>query len=370
MVERTPGEHGPGLADVLASAAASLGLGGASDRLGLGEQRHVVVLLVDGLGARLLAAHAADAPFLAPRVAHQTIPTVFPSTTVSALASLGTGLLPGAHGMVGSTFLLPETGQVLAPLQWGDDPHPLAVLPQTTVFERAARAGISVAAVGPSAYERSGLTRSALRGAAYRSADDVAARIRMVREACSVGERSLTYAYWPELDRIGHGSGVRSEAWRSALRRADDLARSIAEAMPPESLLVVTADHGMVDVTERIAIEGDPALRAGIAVIAGEPRVRHVYVEGGPAAAQAVHMRWRERLAGKATVLSREEVADRGLLGPLDGDLADRVGDLVAIAHGEVVLASVTDPTVSGLVGQHGALSEEEMLVPAIVVRA
>lgn len=358
------------LADVLTSAAGSLGMPGAADRLGLGPQRHVVVLLVDGLGARLLGAHPADAPFLAPRIAGAAIPTVFPSTTVAALASLGTGLLPGAHGMVGSSFVLPETGQVLAPLQWGDDPHPVSVQPQATVFERAGRAGIAVAAVGPAAYERSGLTRAALRGAAYRAADDVASRVRLVREACSSGEPSLTYAYWPELDRIGHGSGVRSAAWRAALRRADALAESIADALPAGSALVVTADHGMVDVTERVRLEDDPVLRAGIVAIAGEPRVRHAYVEGGRAAAAEALLRWRERLAGKATVLSREEVADRGLLGPLDADLADRVGDLVAIAAGEVALASATDPTVSSLIGQHGALSEEEMLVPSIVVRA
>lgn len=370
-MDHRPARSGATLADVLVSAAAAVGgRPEADDVLGLGEARHAVVLLIDGLGARLLARHPDDAPFLteAARQGPGPIATVFPSTTATALGSLGTGAPPGAHGIVGSSFLLPETGQVLAPLQWGEDPHPLGVQPRATVFELAARSGVRVATVGPAAYARSGLTRAALRGGQYLPADDLASRVAAVRGACDSREPSLTYAYWPELDRIGHGSGVASADWRAALRRADGLASAIAGAMGPDSTLIVTADHGMVDVTERIALEADPRLTAGVRCIAGEPRVRHVYAAGGDVAGTAG--RWREALGDRATILTRDEVADRGLLGPLDEDIADRVGDLVAIAADGVALASTVDPTVSGLIGQHGALTEDEMLVPAIVVRA
>lgn len=354
------------LADVATSCAASVNVPGFVDRLELGQSRHAIIILIDGLGFRLLADHAAFAPFLGARTERSMIQSVFPSTTVSALASLGTGVLPGTHGMVGSAFLLPETGAVLSPLQWGNVPHPTAVQPEPTVFEIASEHGIRVTTVAPVAYEFSGLTRAALRGAEYRPAEDAATRISIVSEELRRSERAITYVYWPELDRIGHGSGVGSGDWRSALSRADALAEAIAGTLGPDDIAVITADHGMVNIDQRISIEAEPELNAGIAHIAGEPRMRHLYTLHD---ADKVAARWRARLGDTVAVYTRDQLIDEHLLGDVDPDLEERIGDVVAIARGTLGLSSLMDPTVSGLIGQHGAMTAEEREIPAIVVR-
>ena len=356
---------GATLADVAVSCAAAVGVPGLQDRLGLGDARHAVIVLIDGLGARLLAEHAPADSFLGARQGSR-IDAVFPTTTVAALASLGTGLQPGGHGMVGGSVLLPETGVVLAPLQWGGTPHPLAVQPEPTVFERAALGGVQVATIAPAAYEHSGLTRAALRGGAYRAAEDIPSRIALLGDELRHGGRALTYVYWPELDRVGHGSGVGSRDWRDALRRVDALVSGIAGVLGPDDVAVVTADHGMVNVDERIAIEADPALMDGVRVIAGEPRLRHLYLDAYPA---GVASRWAQRLGDRAVVWTREELIDSGRLGPVDPGIADRIGDVVVMALGSVGLSSATDATVSGLRGQHGGLTPEELEIPAIVLR-
>lgn len=353
------------LTEVLPSAAAALGVAGYRDTLGFGEARHVVVLLIDGLGWHLLREHAEQAPTLA-ALPGAAIQTVFPSTTPTALGSLGTGLPPGAHGLIGGTFWLPEAEMVLNPLRWSTSASPLAVQPEPTVFERVAATGIDVSLVGNTDYAASGLTRAVLRGGRYIACDLRLSASGAIADA-TANARSLTYVYWAELDRVGHEFGAASSAWVAALRRADAIVHAIAQAMPADSVLFVTADHGMVNcpVEAQVHIQAHPDLAADLDVIAGEPRVRHLFTRD----AERVADRWAARLGDRAQVLTRRELLDRGLFGEVEDGIDERIGDVVVIATGEVSLTSDTDRRVSSLLGQHGALTAQEREIPALWLR-
>ncbi len=354
------------LSSVASSAAAALGVTGYRDELGLGEVQHAVIVLIDGLGWHQLVEHRQHAPVVA-ALAGGTASAPFPTTTPVGIASLGTGLEPGGHGLVGASFWLPEEAAVLTPLHWGSAPHPLAVQPEPTVFETAARSGIAVASIGPAAYANSGLTRAVLRGADYLAAEGIVDRAAHLRAQVGGTGKTLSYVYWPQLDRLGHEHGVGSAAWLAGLRQVDHLVEALLASLPPATTVVITADHGMVNAVEdeRIAIESIPALREGVAHIAGEPRARHVYAR--PGAAADVAARWHELLDGRAQVSTRDEVLASGILGDVDPALVDRLGDVVAVALGGTVLASRVDPLVSSLIGQHGALTDAETQVPALV---
>lgn len=358
----------PGLADVLTSAAAGLGVSGFSDVLGFGDVQHAVVCLIDGLGWSLLKEYGEHAPTLTAASGYP-IASVFPTTTPSALGSMGTGLLPGAHGLVGASFLLPETNQVLWPLKWKSDASPIAVQPEPTIFEVVARHGVEVSSIGPAAYEQSGLTRAVLRGARYLPAEDVAQRVRALHSATSRAGRTLTYIYWAELDRVGHGSGAGSRQWIESLGRADSLVAALRESLPAHSAMLVTADHGMVNCppASRIAIESHPDLVADVIMVAGEPRVRHVYAR--PMHRRDIAARWTERLGDRARVYTKDELIAEGLYGPTDDDLAERIGDVIAVAQGTTSMTSVRDRRSSGLIGQHGALTLDEWEIPAVMLR-
>lgn len=358
------------LSQVVPSLAAALGappwLGSPPPvELACPDIRHAVICLIDGLGANLLRAHAADAPFVAAGRVGQ-IDSVFPTTTPAALATLGTGELPGAHGFVGASFLLPETGQVLSPLSWRDDPSPIAVQPEATMFERIAAAGVEVRTVSAAAYARSGLTRAVLRGPEYLSADGVDGRLDVLGTMSWGTGPTLTYVYWPDLDRIGHEHGAGSPRWRETLREADRLVQGIVERLPTGAALLVTADHGMVNCPSeaRVVVDDEPDLCADVLVIAGEPRARHLYVRAGRA--DAVARRWSDRLGERVRVHTRQALADSGLLGQVADFAAERIGDVVVVCEGGTSLASSVDPLVSSLIGQHGALTGDELAVPAI----
>lgn len=357
-----------GLADVSASAASCVGVPGFTDTLGMGEAQHAVIILIDGLGWNALQAHADLAPCLTSGLHESSgISTVFPSTTPAGLGTLGTALLPGAHGLVGASFWLPEAEEILTPLHWNDGVTPIAVQPERTMFERAMQHGVEVTTVAPGAYSNSGLTRAVLRGGAYAAADSISARVEATHRLVRTASRTLTYVYWPDLDRTGHACGVGSTEWRSGLRDADRLVAQIAEALPASATAVVTADHGMVNCDERISIDEEVALSTGVIRVAGEPRMRHVYVRDG--ALVDVCDAWRHRLGSSVDVRTREEIMESGLLGEVEPGIEDRIGDLVAISNGTTSLTSSFDPRVSSLRGQHGALTDDEMRIPAIIMR-
>ena len=327
--------------------------------------RHVVVCLIDGLGWQQLIEHRDLAPALADGVG-APIHTVFPSTTAAALGSLGTGLLPGSHGMVGMAFRLPETGSVLHPLHWGEEPLPVMVQPEPTMFEALQAAGVRTTTVAPAAYSASGLTRAVLRGPAYVPAQTVDERVAALAELLRQPSPSFTYVYWPDLDRLGHQHGIDSEQWRDGLGRVDALIAGIRSALTADTLLLVTADHGMVTcpAAERITIDDHPDLLADVTCIAGEPRARHVYLAADRAAAACA--RWRAVLGERASVLTRAEVVASGLIGTVEPGIDERIGDLVVVPNGSAALASSVDPRASGLLGQHGGWSPAEQLIPLL----
>src|ERR1700733_11452092 len=274
------------LADLSSSILASLTGEVSATGLGLPDTGRACLLVIDGLGLELLRAHQAAAPFLA-ELAFNSRPLTagYPSTTVTSLASLGTGLPPAAHGMLGY---------------------------------QVAAAGVTPVHVSPGAFRKSGLTRAALRGGDYRPADSLGALAALTADALHESERTLVVAYHGDLDATGHRYGVASAAWAHQLAHVDKLAEQIASSLPYGAVMYVTADHGMVDVGPDDRIDADEdslALRDGVALLGGEARARHVYAR--PGAAEDVLATWREVLGERAWVLSREEAIKDGLFGPL-----------------------------------------------------
>ena len=360
-----PGEVS--LSQILPSVAGALQVRGYVDAIQLGEPQHVVCCLVDGLGSAQLREYALSAPVLSSMTGPRAATTI-PSTTPVALGSFGTGELPGAHGIVGSSFWLPEFEDVLVPLQWSPAIPALAIQPEPTMLELMAAAGVHVTTVAPEAYRNSGLTRAVLRGGVYEAAEDTIQRVRGVLAATATSLRSFTYVYWPQLDRIGHEFGVGSTEWRDALQRVDQLVEALRSALPANSALVVTSDHGMVNCHTRVPVDVGAAFTDGVWLVAGEPRARHVYAKPGQAVQVAA--RWQEALGDRAQVVLKEELLSSGVIGPAIQEIAERIGDVVVFARSDVALTSAMDRRVSALTGQHGAMTREEWEIPCLVTLA
>lgn len=363
-----PGYGKNTLADLSESLLGSLGVPGAANVLGLPQVSRVCLLVVDGLGWDLLRTHPSAAPFLSGLAETGCWLTAgFPATTVTSLGSLGTALPPGQHGLLGYQVRVPETGRLLNALRWDNAVDPVEWQPGTTIFERAAAAGVAAFRVASGAFRQSGLSVAAMRGADYRSAETPGALVARAAEAVAEQPRALAMVYTGDLDATGHAWGCKSAAWRYQLAHVDRLAEQLADALPGGTALHVTADHGMVDVSagRRTDADAEAGLRAGVAVLGGEPRARHVYAR--PGAAAEVLAAWRDTLGDSAWVVSRAEAIAAGWFGPVYPRLTDRIGDVVAAARGEsAVVATVREPRESALVGMHGSLTAGDQKVPLV----
>jgi hypothetical protein len=368
------------LADVLPSAAAALGVRVErgdlpADPLGLtaalGGARRVAVLLVDGLGADLLRAHAALAPTLAGMASPAgDLAAPCPSTTPVSLATLGTGLPPGSHGILGFVTDVPGQDRTLNHVQWGDDPDPATWQARRTVFEQADKAGVAATAVGPYAYAGSGLTRAVYRGATYTGVVSPGDLTALMLASLAMAPRALVYGYVPELDLTGHVRGVDTDSWRAQLGVVDRIVEQLVAGLPDDAALVVTADHGMLDVPAgtRLDVDAHPELGDGVRALAGEPRARYVHAVRGAAA--DVLDRWRAVLGDRAWVVGREEAVASGVFGPVDDGLTERIGEVVALARGTwAFTATEQEPGPSRLAAYHGSLTATELAIPLLVAR-
>lgn len=356
------------LCDLLPSVSAAMGHAGSDNVLDLPERRRYVVVMIDGLGWHMLRQHADLAPYLASLLPdREPLTCGVPSTTATSLTSLGTGLPPGQHGVVGYTNRIPGTNELLNALKWSPEVDPHAWQSQPTVFEQLAAVGVRVGAANKASFRGSGLTVCSQRGAEYYSVDNAWERIDVVSELAAA-DNSLTYAYESTLDHIGHSTGIRSDKWLDRLTLVDSDLRRLRESLPPDAVMVVTGDHGMVDVDDvgRIDVSDSADLLEGVALLGGEARLRHLYCRAG--AANDVAARWASVLGDRVVVCLQDDAEAAGWFGPIRPDLRARIGDVIVAAAGRhAVLSRIHFPIETKLVGFHGSLTAAEMLIPLLV---
>ncbi|WP_454048382.1 alkaline phosphatase family protein [Cellulomonas sp. Marseille-Q8402] len=370
-----PDYEGPSLSGLLPAVADALGApvaGGSARRaqLGLPETHRVCVVLVDGLGYENLVERAGHAPFLRSQLdGVAALSAGYPSTTAASMGSFGTGTGPGRTGLVGYTVRNPRDGTLANLVSWDGLGPAREWQRERTVFEHLVAHGVTVTTVGPHKFQGSGLTEAALRGGGYRAAeslsDRVDAALRLLREP------GLVYLYWGDVDKTGHHEGVGSWQWGDQLEALDGELRRLVRSLPRGASVVLTADHGMVDVdlAHRWDVATTPGLAADVALVAGEPRALHVHLQDG-ADADAAADRWADVLGDDAVVLRQDDAIAAGLFGPVAEHVRPLLGDLVVATAGRATVVDSRTQTAASLrlVGVHGSLTSTEVRVPLLAV--
>ncbi|MBB2976975.1 putative AlkP superfamily pyrophosphatase or phosphodiesterase [Microbacterium endophyticum] len=369
MLESLPAEpaNARSLTAVLPEVLASLERAGTWLR----PARSAIVFVVDGLGAAQLSARAGHARTLAAAMGKRdTARTVFPSTTAAALTSLLTGTPPGTHGLLGYTVRVPGTDVVANQLKgWGADGLDPYTWQRATpiLFEQAASGRLCFVVSRPE-FEVSGFTEATMRGATFVGASDLSERVAAATQLAIDHDGALIYLYAPELDSAGHKYGWESGEWEAALEDIDAAVAQLARTVPRGIGVVVTADHGMVDVpsSKHVLLDEDDQLISGIDLIGGEPRMLHLYAH--PGEESAIFERWRQSESHRSWVFTREQAVSSGLFGPVDRAVLSRIGDVIVAARSDIAYYDnrLTNKTPQRMIGQHGSLTPAERVVPLI----
>lgn len=341
---------------------------GSADVLGIPASRRYLVVMVDGLGWHLLARGLPLAGYFAELFGDAVrLTSAVPATTATSLSCLVTGAPPGQHGIVGYSFRS-QPGRVLNALSWEDGPDPESTHPLPTWFERLAAAGIKVTSVVPSHFPESGLTTATMRGGQYATVEDESyldARVELAVAASRRGESSLVYFYERRLDHTGHTLGVASDEWARTLTRIDALVERLRQQLDPDVCLLITGDHGMIDVpkSRQLIIEDHRQLSRGVDLVAGEGRLRQLYC-ADPVITAA---RWAGFLGDRAWVYTADQAIAAGWFGPVLDRVRPRIGDVLVAMRGDWAVMTRSLPKELNLVGMHASLTSAEMSVPLLV---
>jgi predicted AlkP superfamily pyrophosphatase or phosphodiesterase len=270
--------------------------------------------------------------------------------------------------MVGYTMRVPHSGtpeRILNALKWDERVDPVIWQSQPTLFERANQAGIRTSHVAGKRYAETGFTRAALRGGIYLGANSNDELSTAASEALKA-PNSFVYVYLNDVDDASHNSGFGSEKFFAALERVDQLVGELLERLPKGTRLSVTSDHGMINRRDFIVVGKENDLLKDVKLMAGEPRVRYLYADEAKIA--QVKSRWEEHLGDRVEVLHRSEAISAGLFGDKVLDhVRDRIGDLIVIAKGELILVEIErEQQQCAMVGHHGGTTKAEVEIPLL----
>ncbi|MCL4490107.1 MAG: alkaline phosphatase family protein [Chloroflexi bacterium] len=361
------------------------------------DVERIVLVVVDALGYRKLTdaldANPENGFHALMRQGGRILPltSVFPSTTTAALTSLWSGYTPAEHGLLGFELFLRDFGiranmiyfSPVAQSKLGTDQliaaglNPETFVPVPSLPQTLAQAGVPTFQLIPLPFVKSGLTRVQIRGArelrGFVASSDMWVVLRTL--LAQHAERALFVAYWSAVDGIAHMYGPSSETLTAEINNLAysferEFLRSLPRAARRRTLFLLTADHGQIDTPPEhtIYLRDHPDLQSHLIMDAtGDARAAYLYCRQGHAA--AVRDYFAAHFPEQFVLLDSQAALDQGLFGSgtLAPEARDRVGDLLALARGDYLLdASREGPK---LLGRHGSLTPEEMLVPLLAAR-
>jgi predicted AlkP superfamily pyrophosphatase or phosphodiesterase len=354
------------LSEVFASALASLS--GEQNPLNLPKVKNACVVLVDGLGSANIRERAGHAPFLNSKLKMDgSINCGFPSTTVTSLSSFSTGVQSGQHGMVGYKIVDPRSNETMNLLtEIPSQSEAQYWQPLETIAERALGKGFSCIFIGPGEYDNSGFTMATMRGSTFMAARTIQERFDLAAKLLSEGNGKLIYLYVPELDQQAHAKGFLSAEWSAKLEDLESALRGLVSSSRKDSGILLTADHGIVDVPKEKHFYLDELEIDGLQSVGGDPRVLFLYFDSLPD--QSTREKIQKFLGKSAYVATQEELIAAGWFGEVSDFSKERMPQLFVVGTSKAAFyhRSFAKKKSLEMIGQHGSVSPEELTVPLL----
>lgn len=316
--------------------------------------------------------------------------SIVPSTTSSALTSLWTGRSPAEHGVVGYEMWLKEYGIVIntvihAPMSYKNDYGSLVkagfradeFIPFPKLGTHLSQNGVNSHAFQHFSISRSELSKMLLKDTqmhTFNTATDLWINLLQLIES-KPNERMYNWVYWGEIDFFSHHYGpndkrVFAELLNFTYTFQQSFLLPMKRKQKNDTLVILTADHGEIVTNKnpQFELRHHPSLIQRLHIMpTGEHRLAYLYVRPGQAENVKAYIKntWGENF----TIINSRHAVKAGLLGPGIHHplLSDRTGEFMVVANNDSYLWWAESE--NSMVGRHGGMSPDEMLVPFIALR-
>ena len=341
---------------------------GRPNKLRLPARQNIIVAVVDGLGAEQLKQRAGHAPFLANSLGPGSITyCAYPATTSANIGSFATGLMPGEHGLIGhQVWDRHHDERINLLVGWNERTDPLVWQPHQTVAEKGSEEGIQVNVIAAEEYRSTPYSNATMRGAEFVGADTISERIDRAIEMARSRSSSLSYLYFPELDKYGHKFGWSSPGWAALLEEVGSGLQRLAQAMGSNAGLIVTSDHGMIETEKERQLVLDEYLDFALEFFGGDTRSSYIYLRDESAADELI-----ENLHPLSYALNAYRASDliqAGWFGDVGEEAKNRMPEVILQARSNFTLyhSRFSKQRAFDMVAHHGSTSAAEMRIPLL----
>lgn len=343
---------------------------GQSNPLDLTKKNKVIVVLIDGLGSENLRMRAGHAPFLNEHFRKgKSISASFPATTSVNIGSFATGLMPGQHGLIGhQVWDRSENERINLLVGWNERTDPEKWQPHRLISEDAFSKGITCNVIAAEEYRATGFTKATMRQATFVPADSIDDRISQAISIANSKEQSISYVYFPELDKYGHQNGWTSTGWSAILEQIDSGLKRLATRMGDAGLLI-TADHGMVETNRDKQLRLEDNLEGlSLEFFGGDTRTSYLYFSDPRDSAAAIEQ--LAKLSYAFGAHTTDELIQAGWYGDIGTQAQNRLPELVLLAKSNYTLyhSGFSKQRAFDMISHHGSISDAELKVPLIRV--
>ena len=341
---------------------------GKSNALALPARKSVCVILIDGLGVSNIKSAAGHASFLNSQPSEPAM-CWFPATTATSITSFATASNPWENSFLGyQVFDRQEKIPRNLLSGWASQADGEKYQSRQTLSELGLEQGIGFHVVAPSAYQKSGFTAATMRGASFHGNDRIEDRFAKALELLKDSVQKVIYLYIPELDQLAHAQGTASTAWLNQMENVDSELRSFVSAVPKSSGVLMTADHGVVDVPKENHLYIDEIVDSEyFDFVGGDTRSLFLYFKQGINQAMLKN-KLEEHLSDSCYISTPAEIIEAGYWKALSPKSENIAPDLVVLARKKVALYHRGFAKTKSLemVGHHGSITNEELAIPLI----
>lgn len=324
------------------------------------QYKHVVVMVNDGMGYENMVELLPEDSFLR-RHFVRPITSIFPPTTAAATTTLQSGQSAMEHGWLGWDVYIPQVDDVVTVFlnrsktsgDFFEENVAKKYLQYQNVYDKIP------AETGIKAY---GISPHEINPYDFNQPEQM---YEMIEALCAKDERSYIYAYYDQPDNLMHRYGTQVEVVRERALYIDAQIEALSHKLK-DTLLVVTADHGHIDV-ENLYLEDYPDLVEMLAKPTSmETRAVNFFVKENKKDAFA--SLFNDVLGAHFKLVDRDTFIQEAYLGDFDAhpNIEGAIGDFIAIATDRFTL--LDDRNAPNFKGHHAGLTQREMLVPLILI--